>query len=445
MSQHDAIVIGADVGGLAAAALLGRAGKRVLLLEREAAPAEPIGPVYALDPLLMHQLKLAAKGLSFIQRDLPLCFIDHAQIVLGRDPHDAALALAALGTNDSRAWAPFRREVHRLARQLRDWWWSGLAEGTPGWVLDNAKTRSQFARLSVTGADAFLASHFQSEALIAALLFDASAGGFHVSEPGSALALVWRTAQAMAGLEGAVAMPAPGTLIWSLIKAVGDADFRCCAQVAEILTEDGQVRGVRLTGGAVLEAPLVLSSLDRSGTMALTGAPAPLPRIGEARLLISLKDRIDFPPLRLVVAKQPEIYADAHEAAWHGKLPAELPMEFSASAPDRIAVTMRPVPARLTAEDRVQLAARAVQVLTRHIPGAASLVGGLRFSISTPERAGLNHLIAPPLARVQTKIAGLYLCGAAAEPVASLSGRAARIAVEAALKNNSGTSRQIPM
>jgi phytoene dehydrogenase-like protein len=436
MTRHDAIVIGADTGGLAAAALLAKAGKRVLLLEREAAPAEPIGAVFALDPLLVHQLKLAAKGLRFIQRDLPLAFPAHGQIVLGRNSHDAALALAALGTNDARAWVPFLRMVVTLARQLRDWWWSGMAEGTPSWVLQDAGTRSQFARLSVTGADAFLASHFESEALIAALLFDASAGGFHVSEPGSALALVWRASQETAGLEGANAMPAPGTLIWSLLKAVGDADFRCCTEVAAILTEAGQVRGVRLTSGEVLEAPLVLSSLDRPATTALTGAPTPHPRVGEARLLISLKDKVDFPPSRLVLAERPGVYADAHEAARSGRLPPEVPMEFCAMAPDRIAVTIRPVPAKLTAEDQVQLAARAVQALARHIPRAASLVSGLRFSVSAPERASLHHLIAPPLARVQTSIAGLYLCGAGAEPVASLSGRAARIAVEAALRNN---------
>jgi phytoene dehydrogenase-like protein len=435
MTQHDAIVIGADLGGLAAAACLTKAGKRVLLLEREAAPAEPIGPVYALDPLLVSQLKLARQGLRFTQRDLPLAFAAPSMVMLGRDAHDAALALASLGTNDARAWAPFRQDLYGLARELRGWWWSGLSEGSPAWVLERAKTKAKFARLRVTGADAFLAGHFESEALIAALLFDASAGGFHVSEPGSALALVWRAAQEMAGLEGAAAMPAPGTLIWSLVRAVGDADFRCCAEVTAILTAHGAVTGVRLKSGEVRNAGLVLSSLDRSATMALAGnARAAAARIGEARLLISLKEKIAFPPMRFIHAEGPDIFADAHEAARQGKLAAELPMEFTAMAPDRIAVTVRPVPAMLSQEQRVQLAARGLRQLARQAPGAAALVGDLRFQVSAPERASLNHLLAPPLARVQTPIAGLYLCGAAAEPVPSLSGRAARIAAERVLK-----------
>jgi phytoene dehydrogenase-like protein len=153
------------------------------------------------------------------------------------------------------------------------------------------------------------------------------------------------------------------------------------------------------------------------------------------RLLISLREKIAFAPARLVLAERPDIFADAHEAARRGRLPAELPMELVAAAPDKIAVTLRPVPAHLNQEGKLQLAARAVRALGRHVPGTASLVSGLRFSVSAPERAGLTQLLSPSLARVQTKIGGLYLCGTEAEPVPSLSGRAARIAVALALKS----------
>ncbi len=435
MKNPDIIVIGADLGGLTAAAYLTKAGKRVLVLERNAAPAEPIGPVYALDPLLLSELKLAARGLRFVQRDLPLAFAAPGIVSLGRNPHEAARELGRVSLADANAWASFRRELHGLARQLRLWWWSALADGAPGWMLERAKAKALFARLSVTGADAFLAAHFESEPLIAALLFDASAGGFHVSEPGSALALVWRAAQEMAGLEGAASMPAPGTLIWSLIKAVGDADFRCCAEVTALLTAHGRVTGVRLKSGEEIKAACVLSSLGPSTTLALAGQPASHTRLGEARLLISLREKIAFAPARLVLAERVDIYADAHEAARNGCLPAELPMEFAAAAPDKIAVTLRPVPATLNQEDRVQLAARAVRALERQIPGAAARVNGLRFSVSAPERASLPQLLAPSLARVQTKIGGLYLCGAEAEPAPSLSGRAARMAAGLALKS----------
>ena len=392
MQKYDALVIGASVGGLAAAALLAGAGKRVLLLEQQAAPPEPIGPVYALDPALLSRLRLSARGLRFASRDLPLASGALPALVLGRDSHAAVQALAAVNTNDAKAWAPYRRDLHALARQLRRWWWSALEQGTAEGVLERQAARDNFARLSLTGADAFLAAHFQSNALIAALLFDASAGGFHVSEPGSALALVWRAAQEMAGLEGAAAMPVPGTLVWSLIKAAASADFRCCAKVTGIVTKSGAATGIRLATGEVIEAPLVFSSLSEHATAALTGAPQLSPQIGEMRLLITLRQKIAFPPVRLILAERPGIYADAHEAARAGRLPAEVPMEFSAAAPDKIAVTLRPVPANLGSDDRAQLAARAVHALSRQLPGAAALVSGVRFAVSNPgARANLAH------------------------------------------------------
>jgi phytoene dehydrogenase-like protein len=437
MTRHDAIVIGASVGGLVAAACLAKAGKRVLLLERRAVPPEPVGPLYALDPALLPELRLPARGLRFIHRDLPLALPDFTggHLLLGRGRHQAARALGAFSAADAGAWAGFRREVHALARSLRGWWWSALEEGGPDWVLPNADGRGRFARLCLTGADAFLAAHFESERVMAALLFDASAGGFHVSEPGSALALVWRAAQEMAGLEGAAAMPVPGTLVWSLIKAAGDTDFRCCATAAGLVMRGGAVAGVRLADGQEIEAGIVLSSLSAPATLAWTGAPLPGPEIGEARLVLSLREKIAFPAARLILADRPGIYADAHEATRAGRLADELPMEFAAEAADRIAVTLRPVPGQLCHEDRVQLAARAVQALSWQAPGAARLIGDVRFlSLRAQPRATLAHLLAPSLTRVKTKISGLYLCGADAEPLASLSGRAARIAVRHGLK-----------
>ena len=232
----------------------------------------------------------------------------------------------------------------------------------------------------------------------------------------------------MTGLQGASAMIAPGTLVWPLIKAAGNSDFRC-AKVARVIRQGNAVTGVALAGGEEIMAEAVLSSLSGPATLALAGAVSPAPQIGEARLLLGLRQAIALPSARLIVAERAGIYADAHETACAGQLPSEVPMELTAAAPDKIAVTIRPVPAVLTTEQRVQLAARAVQALSRQAPGAASLVNDVQYEISSsPVRASLGRLLAPAVSHVKTNVTGLYLCGADAEPLPSVSGRAARIA-----------------
>ncbi len=104
MSQS-AIVIGGGVNGLVAASYLARAGRRVTLLEAEdrlgglcRAPS-PVHALYALDPVVLRDLKLARHGLRFAVRDMPLIGLrgDGRHVAVGRDVYATARhALSAL-------------------------------------------------------------------------------------------------------------------------------------------------------------------------------------------------------------------------------------------------------------------------------------------------------------------------------------------------------------
>jgi phytoene dehydrogenase-like protein len=421
-----ALVIGAGIGGLCAAAYLARGGLHTLILEAGNAPREPCEALVALDPLMAMELRLAALGLSFSARDLPLAIGGDPPLFLGRDLHAASSALAKFSDADALAWPAYRRRLTVEARRLRRWWWTGSDTGAPDapW---SAGARRGFHRLCLSGADAYLGARFETPALLAALLWDASAGGFAVSEPGSALALVWRAAQETAGLQEAATVARPGTLISALTHALGLAQLRTGMRVTGIHAKSGAVTGVTLADGSQIEADHVVSTLPRWATLALAGLPHRVPSIGEAQILLRLERDFAPAPARHVLGVQPETYADAHEAARAGRLADPLPMEWIMLAPDRIAVIARPVPAKLDAEQRARLAAQAVFVLSRALPGVAAAVTGLEIRIR-PQRAKLADLLSPPSTRLMTPIRGLVLAGEDAEPLPAISGRAGRLA-----------------
>lgn len=482
--DYDAVVIGAGVNGLAAASYLAMAGKRVLVAEARNAPGglcatAPFGEgflhskiahaLYALDPEVVKDLKLARHGLRFAVRDMALVGLrpEGKHLVLSRDAQATCRRIAAHSEADAAAWPRFRRQWFELARRLRSLWWRlGPDAGEIPAADDEVEA---LARL---GAQAWLDAVFESDALKATLGFDA-----HALSPlaaGSALLLAWRAAQEMCGLQAAVALPRGG------LQCVADAlagaalslgaELRTGARVTDILA-DGSVTGIVLESGETVAAPNVLSSLSRRQTLAFPSlnrvlgfaAAAALARPERATAAARVTLALDAAPAiagtsvpttgRFVLVDKLESLAAAHAASYAGRLPQELAMEAimpdaadPALAPEGchlLSVLVAPVPQDPVGGWRIAkpvLAAKVVQALARHMPELNRHL--VAAEVSTPDELAARYgagdafggavdatrLLAGWRARVATPIPGLVLCGAAADPVGAVSGRGGRAA-----------------
>jgi phytoene dehydrogenase-like protein len=499
MNGRNVIVIGGSVGGLVAAAYLARGCAHVTLLEArntlggevENAPiadgfSAPLiaHTLYALDPRMVRELELHKHGLQFVERDMPLVALRPGgqHIVIARDAHAARARLTAYAAADADAYLRFRREAMTMARRLRPLWTGALPDGdakpeTAARALKLSSARSrELTALSRMSAASYLDRWFESDALKAALGFDAAADGLSPQEAGSALALLWRYAQESCGLQGAVAQPkgGPGALTEALAEAAraAGAELRTGARVRAITMEAGRPNGVVLESGENLPTSVVLSSLSARRTLELAppevlglgeGAPSSAARTGTAKLLLALKSLPPFAGLdrdalrgRLVVAERPESAAEAKGAALAGRLPAELVMEItvpsvadtSLSPQGQHVLSVRVPYLPLLPEGgwqarREVLAERIIATLESYAPGLRERIVAqelltpddiaTRYDTDAGAVVNATRMLTPCVTRARTPLPGIYLCGTSAEAVNAVSGCAGRVAANLVL------------
>ena len=291
MTDFDAIVVGAGHNGLTAAAVMARGGLNVLCVEKN----HFIGGMASTTELIRgYQFELAG-SIQFplpneIYEDLGFdaCPIYEPEVMsasvgegdqpplllysdLNRllDHLGGSLGLdAVMGMAEVQAWAEAparaigRFDVRKPPKSLDEMWASAANE-----------TEREAIRLAMFGSvmdviDRYLPDrdkHAPLRSMLAFLAVNSTYKG--PATPGSALCLAFALASpgdaTMSKVEGGLGTMSKHLL--DLFEAHGGT-LRLHTKVAKILVSGGQVRGVELSDGEVITAPVVASNLDPSST-----------------------------------------------------------------------------------------------------------------------------------------------------------------------------------
>lgn len=304
MKRHDAIVIGAGVNGLTAAAYLARSGLRVLVLDRNARAGGgdmgyEIAPGFRLSRFalghmglpsgIVTDLDLARHGLRFLRAEGGVTMRpDGSYLASYRDGDVQRRELARHSARDADAFIRYRRDKLADAQRLAPLLTGGMDDVVgrnfsafrrrlalagklgamgPADIIEASRiwTQSMAQTLDDYFENDLVKAHLAGPALMGATLGPSSQTGASRLITGF-LGLQGRGAQdAAAGLPDHV-MPlgGPDALLDALRHAIEAAggSLRLEAEVTDVMIRDSRVRGVVLADGEEIEADAVLSDLD---------------------------------------------------------------------------------------------------------------------------------------------------------------------------------------
>src|SRR5262252_2383574 len=296
-TPYDAIVIGAGHNALVAAAYLGRAGQRVLVLERReivggACVTEELWRGFKvstaayvtslLRPEVIRDLEFARHGLEVMPRD-PSSFSpfpDDRYLLMGPDREMTRREVAKFSRRDADALSRYEAMLERVAAFLEPLLlttppnpWSR----SPREWLKVARLGARFARLGwdalraieiLTGAASPLLDRwFESEQLKVTLATDAIIGAMaSPAMPGTAYVLFHHVMGECDGARGiwGYVRGGMGGISEALAAAARErgVEIEVNAEVAAILVRRGRVTGVVLADGREIPGSTIVSGCD---------------------------------------------------------------------------------------------------------------------------------------------------------------------------------------
>jgi phytoene dehydrogenase-like protein len=298
---HGAIVVGGGHNGLVAAFYLAQAGLRPLVLERRdivggACVTEEFAPgfhassgAYVLSMLrstVRADMRLDQRGLEVDAAGPSLhLFDDGEHLIVHEDPEALATEVSRFSAHDAEQIPRFEENLARVAELIMpfiDMAPPDLLSKRPADLLRTARFGLQGARhrgevddalwTFATSARQYLDEWFEDDHVKAAF-------GWHAINDSLAGPSTSGTAYVLLH-DHAGEDPSAGVRAWGFVRGgIGrvtelmaeaaieaGATIRTEAEVEEILVSGGKVRGVRLTDGEELLAPLVLSNADPKRT-----------------------------------------------------------------------------------------------------------------------------------------------------------------------------------
>jgi phytoene dehydrogenase-like protein len=294
----DVIIVGGGHNGLACAAYLARAGRRVLVLERRdhlggactleepfPEPGWRISPcaylVGLLHPLIVDELGLRDRGyqVRVVDPHLWCPFSDGTSIALWEDEEASAAAVARLAPGDVDGYRDYNALFGRIRQKLRAGdrdVWVGEAPGRPELEELLAGDREAIEVLFEASIADVVERHVKDDRLRTALHGQGIIGTYAgPRNPGTAAVHLMHASGTLEGIPGAWGYVVGGMGRVSFLLADVAMDSGAVVAAGTPVARIVPGEGVLLEGGERLQAPVVVSNADPKRTVGLCADGVP--------------------------------------------------------------------------------------------------------------------------------------------------------------------------
>ncbi len=469
-SRYDAIVIGAGVNGLVAAHYLARAGRRVLVVEREPNP-DPTLDIGWVPPQVVRELDLERHGLRFPQPDpwIAAPLEGGGRLELWGDLGRSVDAIRRFSPADAAQWPDFCARMRKLATVLerlyvapppdiesRDPRELTRIAGLGLYVRRLGKqTIIDLARVLPMSIAELLDDWFESDALKGVL---GAVGVWHLKQGPRSGGTAFNFLHHHAGSPIGVFRPPVSNIKAVLLELPGFEVLRG-QEAMPVHGPDGRLIGVVLgPRGDTIDAPLVVTSADPRAAFEHVKPdldPEFVRAIGniKCRGVVAKGTLVWQGPTsftNLCVAPSLDYLERAYDAAKYGR-DSERPYVELRAEDGYIEVHVQYVPfsnGGSNAEQHGALRAAVVGVLAPHVPEIKAAESRLVLKCPDQLEQTEGHLYhgeltldqilfmrpVPGWSRYRTPLEGLYLCGAGTHPGGGIAGAAGRNAARVILK-----------